>query len=70
VARGVRYAKTRATLNLQLPPSAKARALTISRANGEGFETVGAPIAVPNGQNTLTQTVEIEPNTALSFSVR
>jgi len=69
-AGGVRYARTDVAIRLQLPPSTRARTLTISRANGEGFHPVGEPIMVTAAQKELFQTVEIEPNTAFSLSLR
>lgn len=69
-ARGVRYTNTRVNLRLQLPPSTRARTLTINGANGEGFQVLGEPIIVPAGQKELAPTVEIKANAALSLALR
>jgi len=53
-----------------LPPATRGRTLTVSRATGSGFETIGAPLAIPAGQKRLEHTVEIKPLTGLSITVQ
>ncbi len=69
-ARGIHFNHARVSLNIKLPPSARARTLTMSRATGEGFEILPQTATVPAGATSFTQTVEVEPNTALSLTVR
>ena len=69
-ARGINYAQTRVRLRLALPPATRGRTLTVSRATGSGFETIGAPLAIPAGQKRLEHTVEIKPLTGLSITVQ
>jgi len=61
------YRKARVRLHLQLPPSNRARTLTLSRATGEGFENIGAPLSIPATQKEIEQTLEIEPLSGLSL---
>ena len=69
-ARGLRFNKVRASLELSFPASSKARVMTISRATGEGFEVVKKDIAVPAGATTLSETIEAEPVTAYSIAIK
>jgi hypothetical protein len=68
-ARGVNYPKTRVLVRLQLPSSNRARTLTITRATGEGFAPVGAPVPIAAGQREIEQIVELAPLTGLSLTV-
>jgi uncharacterized membrane protein len=67
--RGVRYSKARVTLNVQLPPSNRARTVSVGRATGEGFGTLPQTAPVPAGATRFQHTLEIEPNTAISLSI-
>jgi len=69
-ARGLAYPKVAVSLKLALPASPAARTLTISRATGEKFEAVKTAIPIPAGRTEHTETIEIEPLTALSVTVR
>jgi hypothetical protein len=66
----VRYVRTHATVELTFPPSSKARVLTLSRATGEGFETVRGDVPVAAGTTTCAETLELSPMTAYSISIR
>jgi hypothetical protein len=57
------------SLKLTLPPSATARKLTVSKATGEGFEAVKKDVAIPPNQSEHTETVNIEPLTAISITI-
>ncbi len=57
-------------LQLDLPPSNRVRTLTVTRATGEGFQTVGQPTTIPAGTKTLSRALEIAPNTGMSVSVQ
>jgi len=42
----------------------------VTRATGEGFQTVGQPTTIPAGTKTFSRSLEIAPNTGLSVSVQ
>lgn len=68
-AKGLNYSKVSVKVKLTLPPVAKERTLTISRATGEGFEILKKDIKVPAGQKEYTGTIEVAPLTAISISL-
>lgn len=67
---GVRYNRARVNVKMQMEPSKRVRTLTIGRATGEGFQTVGAPITVAAGKTSIEQVVELEPMTGISLTLR
>lgn len=65
-SRGVQYTKTRITLSAKVAPSKTARTLSISRANGEGFESSPEQITVPANATSFSKTIELKAGEALS----
>ncbi len=69
-ARSAHFNRARVTLNMTLSPVNRARVVTIGRTDGEGFQTLPLTATVPANAKTFQQIVDIEPNTALSLSIR
>lgn len=67
---GVLYNKVNAKVKLALTPSNKDRTLTLSRANGEGFEVVKKDVKIAAGQKEYTDTIEMAPVTAYSITIQ
>ena len=62
--------KQRVAVRLMFAPSPRARTMTISRANGEGFEILPQTIAVAANVREVSTTLDIEPRTGLSLTVK
>ena len=69
-ARGIRFNKVNAAIELAFPASEKARTMTLSRATGEGFEIVKKDVAVPAGATSLSEVIEAVPLTAYSITIK
>lgn len=69
-AKGLNYTKVNAKIKLALPAAAKDRVLTISRATGEGYEVLKKTVTVPAKQKEYTDSIEIDPLTAISISLQ
>ena len=69
-ARSAHFNCARVTLNMTLSPVNRARVVTIGRTNGEGFQTLPRTATVPANAKTFQHILDIEPNTALSLSIR
>lgn len=69
-ARAVRYPVASVQARLLFPAATRDRILTISRATGEGFAIVNSGIKIPAGQTELTQSIDLEPLTAMSLTIR
>ena len=67
---GTLYSKVNAKVKLALTPSNKDRTLTLSRANGEGFDVVKKDVKIPAGQKEYTDTIEMAPVTAYSITIQ
>jgi len=69
-AKGINYNKITVTLKLEIPPATTDRTLTISSANGEGFKVLQQGIKVPANAREISQSIEVEPLTAISVLVQ
>ncbi len=69
-ANGTHYNKVRVSLKLTLPPSKAARTLTLSKANGEGFEVLPQKVAVPANATMFSHIMELEPGVAWSLMIQ
>ena len=66
---GRKYPRVKTTLRLTLPPVNRARTMTISRATGEGFETVDTPTVVKAGAKVVETELVIDSLTGYSVTV-
>ncbi len=64
------YKKVNARVRLAVPPAGKERMLTLSRANGEGFEVVKTDVKIGAGQKEHQETIELLPATAYSMTIK
>ena len=69
-AAGTRVSAVEAKVRLSFPPSGKARTLSISKADGEGFETLAETREIAAGATEAEVALSIAPATAFSVSVK
>ena len=69
-ATGRKYPRVQTQLKMTMPPVNRARTLTISRATGEGFEIVGAPVQVKAGATSVETNLTLESTTGYSVTVK
>jgi hypothetical protein len=69
-SRSVHYAKARVRLNVKIAPSKVARTISVSRADGAGFEIPSDKMPVPAATTSFSRTMELKPGEALSLTLQ
>lgn len=69
-AEGVRYPAVETKVKLSFPAAGHPRTLSLSRANGEGFEILPETHPIPAGETSFEIEVELSPVRAVAISIQ